>query len=242
VSAVPPEDQRLREAFAAIAVEDTDTVSEADDDAIWDAIRGDLDAGRVAELAERIAADPAFAEKWRVAMEFVESASADEEETVDAFALQSAADLDDAGPAGAPANGPRYLRWVVVGASVAAAVVLTWWLRTPQTSAPPSNPRQMRASDGDEIQSSIGEGPVSRVGAKLAWSEVPGAERYEVFVTTEALQQLVSVTDLTTPMLPLDAEVVADVPTGGTILWRVEAVMPDGTRRQSTTFPLRLDQ
>mgnify|MGYP001166943241 CR=1 FL=1 len=124
----------MRESFATVTGDGEAGLGGREVDEIWTAVRGDLGGERVATLAERITKDPTFAEVWRVAMAFADSAAADEEETADAFeALSGAHDLgdedegDDEARASAPS--PASLRWIAVGVAVVAALAVVWWLR-----------------------------------------------------------------------------------------------------------------
>jgi hypothetical protein len=59
-------------------------------------------------------------------------------------------------------------------------------------------------------------------------------------VTTEHLDLLAAVTDLSEPELVVDPASLAGVPSGTRILWQVEALLPGGERVVSPTFVVRV--
>lgn len=233
----------LREGFAAVPVAEGDTPDDATIEEIWEAVRGDLDGAKIGELTERVATDPAYAESWRVAMAFADSAAADEEETADAFEVLSGAgepELDDE-PEAAPANDPPYGRWIAVAVAVVAAVLLTVWLRQPAAPTSEDAPRTLRDGGVSAIESRTEPGPMSRQAVQLRWKAPADARHYDVFVTTEGLEPVLRETGLAAPSLRIEAAKLADLPPGAKVLWRVEAVMADRTRKRSETFVLQLD-
>ena len=124
----------MRKPFAAVTREGAAAPDDADVDEIWTAVRGDLDGERVATLTERIAKEPIYAEVWRVAMAFADSAAADEEETADAFEVLSGSqdfdDLDEDDTSSAPSAAMiGMIRWIAVAVAAAAAIAVAWWLR-----------------------------------------------------------------------------------------------------------------
>jgi hypothetical protein len=71
----------------------------------------------------------------------------------------------------------------------------------------------------------------------LRWSPVPGAESYDVRISTEDLRRLVlTAQSLKTASYAIPESALAGLPPGSKLLWQVDAVFPDGSRRSSATF------
>ncbi|MCA9706040.1 MAG: hypothetical protein KDK70_09355 [Myxococcales bacterium] len=232
----PDEGQALRLAFA----QDPPRFAEdpVDAEALWEAVRGEAEPAQVAALVDRMADDRALAEDWRMARAF--AAAADEDAAADEGAGEGKgepASLPTEVAADEPASRGDYLRWGALVALVAAAVLLV--LAWPRGGASPYEPDdgRMRGASGG-IEALRGEGPVSAGDAVLQWSEVPGAVRYELHVSTGDLRPRLHERDVRGTSWTLPAEVLREAAKGETLLWRVEAVTADGTRVTSETFAL----
>ena len=70
------EEERLREAFQALAETSARECAEGDVDRIWRAVSGELPAWERREIVDRMAGDPALAEAWRLAQELHATAEA----------------------------------------------------------------------------------------------------------------------------------------------------------------------
>jgi hypothetical protein len=223
---------RLRRAFARAGSEPAS--DPVDPEQLWRAVRGRAEPAEVAALAERMTHDAALAEEWRLAAAF---ASAEGED---------AARHDD--PAGSPgtalepANRGDHARWgSVVMALVAAAVLLVVaWPRS-DVVLPAGDPGELRGAAGG-ITALRGEGSVARDQATLAWSPVPGAMRYELYVSTSALEPVLTERALPSPSAVLPAAILRRLPAGTELLWRVEAVLDDEQRVVSPTFSLTVSE
>ncbi len=228
----PDEGEALRRAFAQDP--SRSTADPVDADALWEAVQGDAGPEAVAALADRMARDPALAEDWRLASAFAAEAEADVEDEDEPSPLPS--EVVAAQPA---ANHGDYMRWGAVVAMVAAAVLLVMaWPRDGASPYEPSN-GQMRGGGG-AIQAVRGEGVMPRDEVVLEWSEVPGAVRYELHVSTADLEPRLEQLDLETTSMTVPAEVVRDLPVGTQLLWRVEAVRADQGHEISETFAFTL--
>lgn len=146
----------LRDAFAERSP-DADVEHPVAPERLWDAVGGELDGEQAAALVDRIAAEPALAEEWRLAVAArQEMERADADETVD--------------------DEPRSMGWGWLIAA-AAAVVLVWAVM-PEGAAPtePSTTPQIRGgADGAQW------GATSEA-RTLRWEAVPDAIGYRVLV------------------------------------------------------------
>lgn len=228
----PEEDDRLRRAFAhATPASSLDPV---DPEVLWRAARGQAEPAEVARLAERMAEDPALAEDWRLAFAFAEAEGS--------YVAPELHARDTEGPCGSPtaampANHGDYTRWGAVVALLAAAVllVLAWPRSGPLRHE--GDPGVLRGAQGG-ITALRGEGPTARDHATLEWSAVPGAVRYELYVSTPALEPVLTERALSDPTAVLPATILHPLPAGTELLWRVEAVLDDEQRVVSPTFSL----
>jgi hypothetical protein len=204
-----------------------------DPEQLWRAVRGQAEPAEVAALVDRMAHDAALAEDWRVAVAFARAAREDED----------AAKHDDvpASPPGAAlvaANDGGRARWggVVVALVAAAVLLVVAWPRA-GLERYEGDGGALRGAEGG-ITARQGEGPLARDHATLEWSPVPGALRYELYVSTPALEPVLVERALPGPSMVLPAAILRSLPAGAELLWRVEAVLDDEQRVASPTFSL----
>lgn len=224
--------ERLRRALArAGSGPDGEPV---DPEALWRAVRGQAPPAEVAALAERMAHDTALAEDWRIAAAFASAAREDE--------AQHDAPASPPGAAVEAANDGSGARWgSVVVALVAAAVLLVVAWPRGRVELPEGDAGAMRGAVGG-ITALRGEGPLARDRATLEWSAVPGALRYELYVSTPALEPVLTERALPGPSMVLPAAILRPLPAGAELLWRVEAVLDDEQRVASPTFSLTVTE
>lgn len=231
-------DSRMREAFARLDGEPGEPV---DPETLWAVMRGKADPDTVAEIAERLRDDPALREEWALAQSFADAAEREETETETGVNVVARAvepePSEEAKPAPA-ANAGSYRTWLVV-AAVAAAVLLAVLLTRKDRVDYQDDPRQMREGDAEGIKALV-TGKISRSAPVLRWSAVENAKHYKLSVTTQALEPVFERAGLTKTELEVPVDALAPVPVGAKLLWRVEASMPDGTKRRSTTFTVEL--
>lgn len=186
-------------------------------DRIWEAVRGELPPEEIRDIVDHVAVCASCAEDWRIAVEFEkESARRENTAVVRPF----------------PAR--RFQPWI---AAAAAAVVLTvGGVYVRQITRPV--PAEYRGEE-TEIRSLAGEAR-PRQGFLLSWTPVEGAESYDLLVTTAELATVADPKGLTAAQYHVPASVLADLPAGAQLHWRVTAVFPDGGRRQSPTFTTAL--
>lgn len=121
---------------------------------LWDAVGGELDGEQTAALADRIAAEPALAEEWRLALAARGDMAADETEDAE----------------------PRSMGWGWLVAA-AASVILVWAVMPDRTA--PSNSTTTPQIRGGADNADWGATSEARI---LRWDAVPGAVGYRVLV------------------------------------------------------------
>lgn len=142
---------------------------------------------------------------------------------------------------GAPRPSPRLgaLRWH--WGWMAAAAVLVAALATPLLR-PPAPAPTVRMQSTHEIRSLVPEdAPLPREAFLLRWTPGPAGTRYAVTVASTDLTTLHAATSLTDAALQVPPGKLTAIPSGGRILWTVEATLPDGRRVRSPAFAARLE-
>jgi len=151
------------------------------------------------------------------------------------WARAAAARFPEAGR-GTRARPRPWTRWSLWATAAVAVVGLS--LLLPRGSGPP----QERTQPEPAIRSLIPEStPLPRDRCVLRWSDAGPGARYAVSVLSNDLQPLATATGLERPEYTVPADALRTVPAGGGIVWSVEARWPDGRRRSSPTFVVRLD-
>ena len=121
---------------------------------------------------------------------------------------------------------------------LAAGVALQ--LRRPLSS--PSSAPFRAESDPAEIRSLLpAKGLLARANCVLRWTGVSADARFGVIVATEDLSVLTKARELSSPEYRVPPEILAPLPHGARLVWRVEAVLPDGRRVASFSFVNILD-
>lgn len=178
---------------------------------IWAAARGELGIEETAAIVDRLHLDPQLALEWRLAVE-----------------------LSNPRPAEpvAAANDRGYLTVVGALAAVAAAAVLLLVI-IPQPQSESDSPKPgLRGGAGEQLLSTpLAEGvEISREDFELSWSAVEGIGRYELRISTEALDPVYEALELVEPRARVPAEVLVDLEPGDVLIWQVDVVMTDGAR------------
>jgi hypothetical protein len=213
---------RLRAAFA-VASDAPHPESCPAPEAIWSAVRGELPPGELRQVLEHTAACAACAEDWRLAAE-LQRQSAATEAVAPGKVLQG-----------------RFGRWRPLAAVAALAAGLLIAVGVYRTGGfGPQEPTYREAGDA-AIESLLPENQeLPRQGAELRWSPVPGAESYDVRVSTEDLRLVWTAEGQKAASHRIPESALAGLPLGAKLLWQVDAVFPDGTRRSSSTFGVRV--
>jgi putative zinc finger protein len=211
-------DERLRIAFQAPAADPAPAGSTCPSAAdLWGALRAELPEDERRAVVDHVAACPSCAEAWRLGMAL-------SPEVIPAAAT--------AVPARRAVFGGRP---AFASLAAAAAVVLAlgglWLWRAPQPAAP-----GFRGASG-AVRSLLEEGEaLPREDCRLRWSAGPAGSRYDLRVTTESLQLVATAQGLSEPSYRVPEAALSALPPGSRLLWRVEVVLPDGSREDSPTF------
>lgn len=206
----------LRERYLA-AIADHDSTSEPDAELIWGAVSGELPPERRREVVDRVAADPAWAEAWRLAWEIWSSTE------------EGRRALDRPG---APRGFWRHYGALAAAASVVLVVGAALFIQRVLAPEP-----EFRNQQGPRIESLVSESePLPREDVVLAWTPGAAGATYEITVTTESLAPVATADRLDEPRYRVPASALQEIPAGGRLLWRVRARAPDGTELRSPTF------
>ncbi len=221
----------LRAAFAKIPAR-TPALAPIEPERIWAAVRGELDARETAEIVDRLHEDPELAMEWRLAVELA-----------GAEAEAATTEADPTAPSPAPAaNDRRYGYAALLVAAAVGALVLSLRPAPPPLDPGPgpgedSTPAMRAPAGGAAISTELPDGStLPRARFELRWSTVPGADHYELRLSTLALDPLHRALELHDPRATIPAEALAPVATGEAMLWQVTAVMPDGRRLDSPAW------
>jgi hypothetical protein len=225
----------FRQAFQDLAGTPGPGCSGEDLARIWSAVRGELEADERHAIVERLAADPALAEAWRVAHALAAELSPETD------VRQVAA--GDSEPRLRSWRLPlRLASWRPSPRLAIAAVLVLGVSIAVLTSRNDSGPAVFRDAGGWTAQSLLApDAALPRSAFRLRWTAAPEGARYQVRVTTEDLRLLATVADLTTVEVTIDAGQLAALPSGARVLWQVETTFPDGERTRSSTFVTRIE-
>ena len=221
MSAPAPAVEALRRAFQARSPEDVPRSDCPDPDALWAAARGEASKEELATILDHLAICPLCTEAWRLAGEL------DAEETP-----------ADAAPVAFPHREVRHPSRSGWGSAWAAAALVV--LAAGLTFLSPVFRTQpvYRAGDGAGIDA-LSPATQARDHITLSWTAVEGA-RYDLLVLTDDLRPVYETSGLEEPVVELPAEALDSLGGSVQLLYRVTAETPDGERRTSETFSIRL--
>ena len=212
-------DERLADAFRAIEDSSEAAVPDSDRDRIWLAVSGVLPAEERRALVERMATSPAYAEAWRVAHEMWQASQGTAAET-------------------ARHSRPRRTRDAGRRRGCAAAAVLLVGTTIGLVSL-----REQQS--GDQFRSSPGmscsracQTPARCHVTRSGCNGQPGRRAH---ATGSVSRRTISWCSPLPPISPSRSSLVAApllsaLPAGATVLWQVDAYLPDGERVTSRTF------
>lgn len=210
---------RLRAAFQAPAGPAPAPETCPAPETIWAGVRGELQPQQMREVLDHTASCASCAEDWRLAAEIEREASR---------AATAAPGKVIAG---------RFGQWRPLAAAAALAAGLL--IAVGVYHAGDFGPQEptYRNVEQTEVRSLLPEGQaLPRQGAVLRWTPVPGATSYDVQVSTEDLQAVATAQGQTATEYRIPESGLANLAPGTRLMWQVDAVFPDGTRRGSPTF------
>ena len=207
---------RFRQAFSTLAAPSPPCPHL---DEIFSAVRGDLDLATTRRLIDHTSLCGGCAEAWRLAKAFAE---------------------EEQGPAIGMVPTVRRgtftvnrRAWLAAAAVVllatSAGVIQRFW------SSPIRTPEYRQPVEGGIVALSETT-ELSRDACRLRWSPAPAGARYTVRVAAEDLSAIARVTDLEAPEYVVPVPALSSVPSGGRIVWQVDAALPDGRIISSPTF------
>jgi hypothetical protein len=210
----PDTPQSWKEAITALPPGGCDTAACPDPEQIWSAVRGELVPDEFGRVADHTAACPACALAWQLA----EKGSTE----IGRPLIQS-----DRRP---------WRAWYgVAAAMLVVAVTLSIQFRE-SDQAPVTTSPEYRAPVEESVRSELPEGAaLPRIDCTLRWSGPEGAT-FSINVADESFQTVHRETGLTGSTFTIPPDALQGIPAGGVIVWQVEALLPDGTRKLSRTF------
>jgi hypothetical protein len=224
-------DERLKAAWRALA----DGAGPAEPcppaERVFDAATGASSSEETAAIVDHVGRCPTCAEAWRLATELAE------EEQGAAIVPFPAPPPRPELPA-EPANDTwrRYLPAVALGLAAAAGLLVVVSGVDSQDDWP-----VYREDAGPTLATPAPELHAPRADLVLTWSGAPEGSSYDLVVTDASLGELAAAKGLREARFVLPAERFAGVPSGGAMLWRVEALAPDGKRIASPTWRITVD-
>jgi hypothetical protein len=210
--------EKLRRSFAAL--DGHEHVGECPTaETIWDAVHARLAVDEASGVVDHIAGCPSCAADWRIAMRSDQRVA----------------------PSAVAATSPRHttLRWTALAtaATVILAALLVTVIRYRDAGTP-----VYRTGDETRIESLVPEDQVlSRDSAILRWSPVGEDALYSIEVGTLGLVPLASAHDLKETEFTVPREALLSVGAGESIVWQIEASLPDGRHVASEAFISRIE-
>ena len=207
------DDAKLRDAFARLADDARPTPACPPAERLWSAARGELIPETTHEVVLHTATCAACAEAWRLA--------------VDA-AREAGLDRTDA----PPVRRPRRTAWLGGAAAALVAVtvlVVALWFRGRDEPPIERGPGVIASRLDEKV-------PLSRDTAVLRWTSAGASASYTVRVTSEDFDVVFERAGITGTEVTVPPDALASIGPGGHVTWQVEAVLTDGTRRQSAAF------
>jgi hypothetical protein len=137
----------------------------------------------------------------------------------------------------------RPARWLAAAALVLLSAAWLWLSRVPGTgpTAPGSEPA-FRDGSPVEITTPLPDGlALPRDRFVLKWTGLPEGSLATVELADEDLHLLHRAEEQSSDSVRIPAQDLAGVPAGTPLLWRVEAILPDGRLVSSQAFRVRID-
>jgi len=213
----PDELERLRRAFTTVAETRGSDDHAPDPDRIWQAVRGELTATEIEEMADQASRSAETAAAWTLAAELSRELDSISDNSV------------------VPISRRRPVRWAL-GLAAAAVVVIGLALPLYYSFSPEPAPT-FRAIGEFEIASELTTGSaLDRDAFELRWTSTGKESLYEIVITDSRLKVLDRASFLEEPSYLVAPTALADLPDGEEVWWKIDATRSDGTRVSSPTF------
>ena len=208
----PNAPQSWKDAISSLPPDGCDTGACPAPQQIWSAVVGELSPDEFGEVADHAATCPVCALAWQMA----EKGSA------------------ATGRARTEQKRRPWRAWygLAAAAMLVAALVIQFRVSAPD---PLIVSPEYRAPVEETVHSELDGVVLDRVDCSLSWSG-PEEATYDILIATEDFQILHQETGLTERSFRIPAQALESIPSGGAIVWQVEAVLADGTRIPSRTF------
>ena len=213
--------ERLRGAWASLA-HDEGSVGCASPDQIWEAVAGRLPEEQVRDLLSHSLTCADCSALWRLAREMASAAG----------------ETGTLAPQVEPVPFHRRARGLLGAGALAAAAIAALAI-VPRLAARQEAP-VIRGPEESVLQPDPSTLSLDRNRPILRWSGAPEGSRYAVTVSTPDLTVLVQRNGLLSPELELPEKALLSVAPDSQVVWRVEAILPDGRRITSRAFLSRV--
>ncbi|MBX2810218.1 MAG: hypothetical protein KTR25_00345 [Myxococcales bacterium] len=214
------DDEELRAAYQAWA--DGEDAGDTSEDAIWQAVDGELTAAERRALVHKLSEFPGDGLRWRLVREL--------------RGLRERQFNDDAEAKIQPfPSGTRSMARYLSGATAAVLLIAisSWFVQI--------SPVNYRAPTRITISSIlVKDEELSRHAFRLAWSSAGPTARYDVRVMTDSFDEITSATDLTQTHFNVKAPALQGIVSGMSVNWQVRAHFPDGSQVISPTFVVKI--
>ncbi len=217
------DDDALRAAFAA-SPQKPQGASCPTPEALLRAFTGEAPRGERRAVVAHLATCAACAEDWRLAREIMPD--------------EAGAQARDERPEAASVVVGPWLRsgLIALAAALVAAAGVGWW---PRLVTPP--PAVYRQTQSEAPRALVPDGAaLPRDAFELRWDYAQADARYAVTLSDAALEALFEARDLEQRAVVVPAAALGTLPDGATLLWQVEARLPDGRQARSSTFRVRI--
>jgi len=131
--------------------------------------------------------------------------------------------------------GPAWLLAAAALVVLGASLAVVSRLRPQETSS-------FRAGASSELRSLLNpDRPLPRASFRLRWTPGPVGSRYSVLVAHENLSPIARAQGLEVPEFTVEERLLADLPSGSRVVWRVSAEPPGAPALASPTFVTALE-
>jgi len=192
-----------------------------DTETLWTSAAGELDSAADETVILHLARCPQCSSVWRLAREMGAAGEVDGGTVVSIEGARRS-------------RASRRSVVLALAATVLLGVGLSTVMINRRDTVGPSVYREQRSvSDSSEVS------VMSRTDCRLRWKAGPDGSTYDLVVTDENLDVLVSIKNLSDPEYRIDPK---DLPLSGEIFWRVTVHFPNGEVHSSETLTTRIEE